>query len=272
MHPIRLAAFDIDGTLLDSAKELRPRTREAIAGLAGRGIVVALATGRIHPSAAEIATALEVDAPIVSLNGSCVRSAGGAPLHDRPIAPGEVSRLLDRVERERVFPFLFLGDEIVLRSDSAPGRSALDRWTSGRHYRPVASFDDVDEPVLQIHLVSPAGAGPAIHAALADELDGGFDLFGYGSASGETYHLEIRTPGDDKGTGLDRIREDLGIAREEVLAAGDWLNDLALLGAAGVAVAMRGAPDALVRRADHVTPGSSDEDGLAAFLEAYFDL
>ena len=89
---------------------------------------------------------------------------------------------------------------------------------------------------------------------------------------GETWHLEIRIPGDDKGTGLERLRRTLGIAREEVLAAGDWLNDVALLEAAGVGVAMRGAPEALVRRAAHVTPGSSDEDGLAAFLESFFDL
>ncbi|HEV2237100.1 MAG TPA: HAD hydrolase family protein, partial [Ktedonobacterales bacterium] len=61
MH--RLIALDVDGTLLDSAHRLTPRVRAAVRAARARGIHVALATGKLLRSAADLVAALELAGP-----------------------------------------------------------------------------------------------------------------------------------------------------------------------------------------------------------------
>src|SRR5258706_370247 len=62
--------LDIDGTLLDEAECIHPRTRQALARARACGVTVMLATGRSHGSAREIARELELDTPAIVFNGA----------------------------------------------------------------------------------------------------------------------------------------------------------------------------------------------------------
>ena len=60
----------------------------------------------------------------------------------------------------------------------------------------------------------------------------------------------MRAEGDDKGTAIERLARERGLTAADVVVVGDWLNDLPMVKAAGLAFAMNGAVDALVAAAD----------------------
>jgi predicted aconitase with swiveling domain len=78
--------------------------------------------------------------------------------------------------------------------------------------------------------------------------------------------LIVRGPGATKGTGVEWIAERHGIRLEEVVAVGDWLNDIPMLKAAGRSFAMGQAPDAVKLAATDVLRSDSRTGG--GILEA----
>ncbi|MGE5708251.1 MAG: HAD-IIB family hydrolase, partial [Bacteroidota bacterium] len=81
--------------------------------------------------------------------------------------------------------------------------------------------------------------------------------------------LELAPLGISKGEALAFLAESLGVAREEVVAFGDGMNDAEMLTYAGLGVAMGNAADGLKKFADRVAP-SIHEEGLAQVLEELF--
>jgi hypothetical protein len=80
------------------------------------------------------------------------------------------------------------------------------------------------------------------------------------------YFLEFFSPLASKGAALEQVMRRLGVPREEVLAVGDGENDISLIEAAGLGVAMNNGVPALRARAQLVT-ASNDDDGVAAVIE-----
>jgi Cof subfamily protein (haloacid dehalogenase superfamily) len=82
--------------------------------------------------------------------------------------------------------------------------------------------------------------------------------------------IEVLPPGASKGAGVARLLEDLGIAWANVLAIGDGENDIEMLQAAGIGVAMGNANELVKETADYVT-NSNIEDGVAQALNRFID-
>jgi hydroxymethylpyrimidine pyrophosphatase-like HAD family hydrolase len=84
----------------------------------------------------------------------------------------------------------------------------------------------------------------------------------------EPVYLEILPPGVSKGTALRAMVEILGIPSSSTIAVGDNWNDLEMIEAAGVGVAMRSAPAGVRARADHVC-GTAEEEGVREVIERF---
>ena len=78
--PIRLVALDLDGTLLDSQSQISPRTRQAIADAAGRGVIVLPCTGRPLASLPPLVAQLPGIRYAITSNGAAVGDKGTQPL------------------------------------------------------------------------------------------------------------------------------------------------------------------------------------------------
>ena len=74
--------------------------------------------------------------------------------------------------------------------------------------------------------------------------------------------------GVDKGVGLKRLADFLEVPIEQTMAIGDTENDLAIIKAAGIGVAMGNAKDDVKAAADYVT-ASVDEDGIYKALKHF---
>ena len=226
----RAIASDVDGTLLRSDGTISPRTEAALAAAEDAGVLVVLCTGR-PPAAMHDITHRGI---AVCGNGTVVHD-----LHTNTTlaAFGLDLATADEIRADLVtaMPELHLADEVV-----------ADVVTRLTVQHPTMSARELEERV---------------HVALPDL-----------AARAGTSHwpqgrlMEIFDHGLSKATALEHVLADHGITPDEVIAFGDYDNDLPLLTWAGYAVAMGNATAAVKAIADEVT-ASNDDDGVAVVIE-----
>ena len=158
-NSIRLIALDLDGTLLTDEKRVSPRNRAALAEAAARGVVVALASGRMTACIEPFARELGLDCPIIAYNGALVRGteASGRPaLLHRPL-PARYGRELVDYCRGRYLLNFYLDDRLF-----AEDRGDLRRFAELYSSRTGAVYEFVPD------LRELATAGPTKAIVVTD--------------------------------------------------------------------------------------------------------
>ncbi|HWI63455.1 MAG TPA: Cof-type HAD-IIB family hydrolase [Symbiobacteriaceae bacterium] len=262
--PYRLIATDIDGTLLDDQLAVTPRVRQVLARLKDRGITLVLTTARPPRSLRRVYDDLGMGGPVIAYNGALVYD----PAHNRPLLHHPIERAdalaIVRAIR-KVGPDLNLGLELMdeWHVDRVDERL---QWIleTNRIAPPIIgdvakAIEMTDRGVSKIYFLAP----PHVRAAVAAELPAGVTV----TSSGADF-VEIHAAGVDKGAALRALAAILGVPREATLALGDGENDIPLLQAAGLGVAMGNAAEA-VRRAAGAVTGPNTADGWAEAIERY---
>ncbi|MGI9084637.1 MAG: HAD family hydrolase [Aeromicrobium sp.] len=255
----RLAAIDVDGTLVDQTNALSPAVRDAVLALADAGVVVVVATGRAMPGTMEVVERLGLpDGMAVTSNGAVV--VGYHPvevLHSVTFDASEaVRRVLERVP-----------DALVAVEEIGVGYRVNQPFPEGEVSGRI-TVEHVDslvaEPVTRV-VIRALGHDPQEFA----EVVQGLGLSDTNYYIGYTSWLDLAPDGVSKASGLEMVCARLDIAQADVLAVGDGFNDVEMLEWAGHGVAMGQAPEPVQAAADDVT-GTVGEDGLAAELARYF--
>lgn len=269
LRGIRLVALDLDGTLLPASKVLTGRAIGVLRDVRAAGIEVTLATGKAWSLTRRYAEELGLTAPCVALDGSFVSTAGDRAIHRRTLAPDDVLAIHEAVLGIDVGWF-YCHDRLGIRA-----HRRVERWM--RHMRVCDVEIDVtdgaphaaDAPpheAFGFTLIGQPDAVAAAHESVAALGISGVDLLPLEFWEGHR-QLHVRPAGADKRHGLGFVLRDLGLAPSQMLAAGDWWNDVTMLEMAGVAVAPANAEQAVRDLADHVLPGTCEEDAVVAFLE-----
>lgn len=260
--PYRLFVTDLDGTVLGRDLALSARTREAFARLTARGCTVAIATGRMLGSATPFWRELALTAPLITYNGAWVHClASGTTIAHRPVPEALVAEVVAALEAAGLHVNLYLEDRVhaCRRSPEAERYMAHARveavWLPG--WEAIAG-----RAPTKILAIGPEARIEAALAALRPRWAGRLHL----TQSMPTF-LEITSAEVHKASALARLAAHLGVAREEVVAVGDGMNDAEMLAWAHLGVAMATGPAALRAVADRVTPGV-EEDGVAQLVDA----
>jgi hypothetical protein len=252
----RLAAFDIDGTLVGPSGRLSPATIEAVEGLAARGVVVAAATARPYelalPTLEPLAGAVSA---FIAAAGADIRRAGGSPIAQVTLPPDAARTIAT------------LCDEHDWRAVGGTADGAFRRLPTPEARGPAAtvtSLTDIDlaRTYVIAPFTSPGDPGfAALEAAIASaDVRGERAL----TSSGREI-VAVTNAAAGKGPALQRLCEAVGVPPAEAVAFGDTEVDLPMIELAGFGVAMGDAPEALKVAADLVT-GSAAEDGVATAI------
>lgn len=257
----RLLALDLDGTLLNSKKEITPETRKALAWVKERGIYVVLSTGRIVGEAAEFAREIVCDDHMVTAGGAAIATASDERILESWAMPCEVgAQAVAAVQDLPVRVMIYVGDKIFINPFSDQD-FVVNYRVEGFHANKVV-LEDIAGAIRQRNLdvtkVYAIGAQEDLEKALqtirllphVTITNSGADNF------------EVMPEGVDKGMALVRLGQMLGVAPEEMVAIGDSDNDAAMLRAVGMPVAMGNADPALKALAQYVT-ADCDHDGVA---------
>ena len=263
---IKLIAVDIDGTLVNSQKQVTAAVRDAVLEAAEAGIEVALGTGRAMDECFDILEALPELRYAVCCTGADVYDIREKKhIYSEPIALETVRLVYDRLrEVDCLFEVMSCGT-IYVDADRFP------RLAEYRYSQRPGFFErsrtqvclpellrDLDRPIEKLHLLCRDAAAREQAEALLTDLD----LLVLHSVA---RNLEINTPTASKGVGLMKLAAYLGIAREETMAIGDNTNDLGMLQSAGYSVAMANAHPDVFPHVRYITR-SNDEDGVAAAI------
>lgn len=256
-----LVGLDVDGTILLQDESMSPGVPEAVARLRDGGHEVTIATGRSWMATRRYVEELGLTPEFVVCSNGAVtmRRVDGEwqRWNVETFDPSPVLLLLrDRLPEARYMVELASGKRLYTEH--------LDDWTldGGRQ----VDFDELSsEPVSRIVVVSPGHDEDDFHRLVADA---GLNEVSY--AIGWTAWLDIAPQGVDKGTALEQVRVELGLAADRVFVAGDGRNDIGMFGWAlshgGRAVAMGQAPAEVKDAAGELTADVVD-GGLARALD-----
>ena len=255
---LRLAAIDLDGTLLRPDGSLSERSRAALESVRAAGIRVVLVTARGPRSVRVLAADLGLDGSAICSNGAIILDlVSGEVVRTQPLAT-EVAARLVRELRSRLPGILFAAEseEIALE----PGFVAWE-WEPPAGTRYADGLELVAEPIAKLIVRHDTHALEAV-AEAARELagdDAAVTIPG-------PWTVEISAAGVSKAAALAELCAELGVSPDEVVAFGDYPNDLPMLEWAGHAVAVANAHPNVLAAADEVTASNAD-DGVAVVLE-----
>jgi Cof subfamily protein (haloacid dehalogenase superfamily) len=262
----RLLSLDLDGTLFDSGKKVRPRTREAILEAARTGVLTVVNSGRALFEVIELGNGLHTSGYAIASNGAVVRNlATGKDLVSRPFGRNQLALIRELIEANGLSATFFSSDMIFTRGKKLPPvyRGFFPGKKTGRMKDRVARDAQIDGDEIQkcnLFSLSPEQK-KTVFSSLREA--GEYELVFTGKSC-----AEITPRGVTKATGLQALANETGIAANEIIAIGDSENDVDMIRFAGLGIAMGNSSAALLNSAAHVT-GSNDADGIADAIQRF---
>jgi Cof subfamily protein (haloacid dehalogenase superfamily) len=270
---IRLVVTDIDGTLLDSAGRISEEALAMLKRVASGGATVSLATSRRWVGARTVAEELGLDCPLILYDGAITRQcSSGETLASHPLQRDAAREAVAALVSHGLRPIAQYngpGGESMLTISADPetdyAARFVERFQAQIQIAPLDALTQGQDTLLRVVAFAPHGILLDMASSFADARLGTqlLEMGGY-----ETAELTFFAPGASKGAALLALAERLGIPAAETFAIGDGLNDISMLKAAGVSVAMAGAPPS-VRAAARFVTSSNDEEGFARALAMY---
>lgn len=260
----KMVALDVDGTLLNDDHELTPRVMRAVTAVAAKGVEIVLCTGRGSASALSVLAQLGLSGTVITHNGaSIVNGDTREILQESPIGDSEVRRYLELCRARGIHFDMNTAFDIYVEKLSDTSAEMYARMLAEPILRSPAEL--LPERTVKISLFAPA--------ADLDELEAHWRDWGHelqAIRSGD-YFIDLQHREASKGTALAEWAQRRGVSREQVLAIGNYYNDIGMLKYAGLGVAMDNSPAEVKAAADETTL-SNNEDGVALVLERKFGL
>ena len=263
-EPILLVVSDIDGTVVNHAKELTPRTRAAIAALAERGIGFTVTTARPPVGLRGVFAMLGMKVTAAAINGGAVVDGDLNIVEEKLLAPAAARRAVALLREQGLDPWLFTDAHWYI-CDLAGDNVPLETRTIGQDPTVVEDF----APELYGRVLKVIGScNDHAHLARCEALlqrELGGDAI---ATRSQAYYLDVTNPKAHKGEAVASLAHAFGVPVSAVLTIGDGTNDIPMLEASGFSVAMGNGSDA-VKAAAHAVTDDCEHDGFAKAIERY---
>ena len=270
----RLLAIDIDGTLVNSRDELTPDTQEALIRAGRAGIQVVLATGRRYSHTLHLVEPLEIDVPLITASGALVKDPKDhRTLHKTTFDPQLLRQILKLIDQGGYDPLL-CADTFAEGFDFYLARQKV-RTPELQEYLEMNPNDGriwpnlISDPPREVFLVFTMGTKDQMlimEQILHGALSGRISTHVLRSPRYRGFLVEIAPAGVSKWSGVKCLAESMGIEEASICAVGDDVNDIPMIRAAGLGVAMGNAVPEVKAAADRIAP-THDENGLVRVVE-----
>ena len=270
---IRIIALDLDGTLLDSQKRLSDANRCALEEATAKGILIVPTKGRFFGMMPQVIRDLPFVRYAITINGAQVYDRATYTAIVRDEIPLDMALKLMRLLDNYDVIYDCYRSNWGWMTESLQAKAA-DYATDAHYLKMIREFRN---PVadLKEHLLRTAADGnvqkimlfarnePAGESVTNTIIKAVNEQFPDIKVTASTWNnLEFNIATAHKGNALKRFAEHLGLTLDNCMALGDGMNDLTMIQAAGLGVAMANAHPRVLAAADQVTL-SNDEDGVA---------
>ena len=272
---MNLIFFDLDGTLLNSASEISPFTKETLALLDGKNIAYTVATGRSMLSAKSILKGHDFILPQVYNNGVTIWDPKSQELTlEHLLGSQEISMVIDLAISQGITPFVHaIDDQHYFIYHSAPHHKLEEELINTRYCHAKTKILSIEELPAnsQVTNISMIGVAEAINPIL-QELKKNPNLVSYSGPAieGDQFKwMDTHHCAASKGAAVSTIKNRLGATN--VICFGDSDNDLSMFEIADESYAPENAK-VNIRQVANAVIGRNYEDGVAHFLRERFSL
>lgn len=257
---IKLVATDIDGTIIIPEKTFTPEVKDCIKRLSDSGIKVVLVTGRMHAAASLIAEDLGLTTPVVSYQGGLIKQ-GDKTLYEKYLTPEQTERILEWAKKENIHINLY-NDDILYSERKC---YEIERYCGNLHtHYTIKPFSEIKKDKIN-KLLAIDYNHPRKIDKFEKELPNLFpELY---IVKSTPYFLEFSNKEASKYCAVKYLQKLWGLKDEEILTIGDQNNDIALLRAGGIKIAMGNATEELKKEADYITDTVYNNGFVAAMEE-----
>lgn len=261
-HNIKLICSDMDGTLLNTNKELPENFYEIVRELNKHGILFVCATGRQYFNVRHIFLPVIEDIIIVADNGG-VTFQDNMLLGSIPIETDwhEYIKTMDKIPQ--VHSVLCCVDKAYIKSTNMEFLKDVVNYY--RRFEVVPDFRYIDGEVIKV----AAWDGQNAERNSYPYLEKYKDQVQVKVSSDEW--IDINNLNCNKGVAIRNLQESLGISKDETMVFGDFLNDLEMMDQAKYSFAMRNAHPGLKAKAAYEAP-SNNENGVVKTIEEFFNI
>lgn len=268
LKKIKLVVLDLDGTLLNDQGEIGTESLKLIRRLRQFGVNFTIASGRLHASIESYAKQMDMKVPLISLDGSLIKSnTTGKVLYEAIIPRKKVLKSLGFANKFLTLVALCHHEAIYYTEHNENIYNIIEKF--GAPFIEVDDYYNYSNKCLEIVLASDAKENlNEISERLNFPYTFGLytNLFKSHSNPG-VYCLEIRKAGSSKAKALFRLLRHLGIRITETAVLGDWYNDKTLFETKALKVAPANAVAEIRFAAQIKTTRSNNEDATAEFLD-----
>ena len=261
----KIIAMDLDGTLNNDEKLITPRTREALMKAQEQGIRLVLASARPTPGLYKESRILELSSHggiLMAYNGGRISDAATGNTLFETCMPQELAiQVLRHLKQFPVTPILDDGRQFYVedRNGYKVEYECRNNQMTCTEVENLADF--LDFSPIKILMSGREEELPSLIEKIARPFQDRLTV-----VMTAPFYLEVIPKEIHKGQGLEEVCRVLGVSLEETVAFGDAQNDIPMIQAAGVGVAMGNACPELKEAADRVTL-TNNEDGIARALE-----
>ncbi len=262
----KIIAIDLDGTLLNSNKELSPENLAALSEAASAGVQIVPATGRFYKGMPEVIRELPFINYAITVNGaSVINVKTGEVMYEACITPEDAITIMEFLDtlpviydcyyngwgymtasmKERAPEFIASETLLQMVNELRTPVDDLKEWIREgcRNPQKVMAFTKNDTEYHDEAIRVISGHFPHLKVTTSHPTN-----------------IEINSYGADKGHAIEGLASALGIDIEDTVAIGDGLNDLSMIRMAGTGIAMANSCREVLDAADIIT-GDCDSDG-----------
>lgn len=263
-----LVFMDVDGTLLIDHTYISNRTKKTIEKLQQQDVLFYIATGRMYELARIAQQMINSDVHLITANGAVFDGINGREITK---LGAETVELTYRITQENHTPMILYTPETAYYTQQIPPFIAqtvgnFDSTKLG--YQEIKNWSELKSIENDIINGVVVKKDEMSNLASVHEKLKSCQLMLLSSSSPD--NLELIPLQTDKGTAIQKIQAEQQIDTKHTFVFGDGLNDLGMIEQADLSVAMGNALPAVKKAANYIT-GTNDNDGLADFLEQYFN-
>ena len=271
MISYKLIMSDLDGTLLNSKNTISPFNKRIIGKIyQDFNIPFVIASGRSIQSIEIFQKRLNIKGPIVAFGGTYIKD-GEKDLYSHGIEIETISAIIDFLKKEDIETFIFAQDGWYLNK--------MNSW-----YDYEISFSLVPGIAKRFELVLNYLKRNNIKIfkllclendkvkitktkyLLEKKFSNFVDIY-----QSNSNNIEIMPKNVDKGSSIDVLCKYYNISSKEIIAFGDYLNDLKMMKKAGCSVAPSNSLD-IVKASSNIIGPSNDEDCVGKVLERLLNM
>lgn len=266
-----LFVSDLDGTLLNSDAEVSDYSRIVLNSLMDKGMNFTAATARTYATVKKILSGLNINAPLILMNGALIRDLQKDEYVFSAIIHKTVShKIISAMHEFELYGFMYTiqNNEMVPYFEKIATAEMKNFYEErkNKYYKQfihTENFDMVNDNVLYFSLINKKDKLVPFYNAIKDM--NGLKLTFYRDVySNDLWYLEIFAPNASKENAVNFLRKEYGY--DKIICFGDNLNDISLFKASNKRYAVENAAPELKLLADGII-GSNLNNGVAEFLK-----